>query len=110
MQLDNDKPTQAVLRERLVDWTDIDVAAYHLGCVLGVLPPMEDRESDGDHFRRLKGIFWASNPLGDALYEALLTLAEVGILERQPDVEYGIHSSSPLRFANPGPSSENDAA
>ena len=85
------------LRECLLDWTDVDVAAYHLGRQLGVLPPPQKDETEGDHFRRCKSIFWSANPLGDALYEALKAMEKCGFLERLAD-EHGIHGACPWRF------------
>jgi len=94
------------LRERLADWADVDIAQHHLGLLLGVLPPMEEGESEGDHFRRCKSIFWSANGLGDALYEALDALAEAGLLERQPD-EHGIHGPCPFRFVENPPTEDS---
>lgn len=96
--LDNhDLPRRSSLRECLSDWTDVDVASYHLGRQLGVLPLPQEDETEGDHFRRCKSIFWSSNPLGNALYEALVALEKCGFLERLPD-EHGIHGACPWRF------------
>jgi hypothetical protein len=66
------------LRERLADWQDIDVAAYELGATLGVFP---ENDPDFENFRDRKAIFWAANPLGDALYAMLRSLVEIGVLE-----------------------------
>ena len=55
------------LKERLIDWTDFDVAGYQLGVVLGLLPEWPKGEAWGEH----KWVFWSANPLGDALYEML---------------------------------------
>jgi len=106
MILDNEGRSSMSLRERLADWTDVDVAQYHLGLLLGALPPMEDGETEGDHFRRCKGIFWSANGLGDALYETLVGMAAAGLLERQPD-EHGIHGPCPFRFVEEPPTEES---
>jgi len=99
MQLDNLNAPNLSLRERLADWTDLDVAQYHLGLVLGVLPERLENESDGDHFRRLKGVFWAANPLGDILWEQLCMLTKHGMLEQQPEEDGTLHSLCPFRFS-----------
>lgn len=104
--LDNEGRSYATLRERLSDWTDVDVAQHHLGLVLGVLPPMEDGETEGDHFRRCKSIFWSANRLGDALYETLKGLVDAGLLERLPDDDGIVHGPCPFRFVREPPTED----
>jgi hypothetical protein len=65
------------LRTRLATWTDFDVAAYHLGVVLGLLPEWPEATAWGEH----KWVFWSANPLGDTLYMILRTLTSLGVLE-----------------------------
>jgi len=104
--LDNDGRSHRSLRERLAEWTDEDVAQHQLGLVLGVLPPLLEGETEGDHFRRCKGIFWSANGLGDALHGALMGLVDVGLLEQQPDEDGTVHGASALRFV-PEPPTED---
>lgn len=68
------------LRERLVDWQDADVAAYHLGAVLNLFPPTETADPLA-HYREIKHVFWANNPLGYALEMFLRALVGAGVLE-----------------------------
>jgi hypothetical protein len=82
----------------LTEWADVDVAQYHLGFVLGVLPSTLEGESGEEHFSRCKSIFWTANGLGDMLYNGLLALVEVGVLERYVDDEEGMSPVSPFRF------------
>jgi hypothetical protein len=67
-----------MLRDALREWTDIDEAAGALALALGMFdastPP-----------RHTKHVFWASNPLGDALQDMLDVLLRIGALERNPD-------------------------
>ena len=88
----------ATLRKRLSGWTDVDVAQYHLGVVLGVLPPVSPDESEFDHFGRCRSIFWSANGLGDALYDALLGLVNAGFLERAVDSDGTLNPIGPFRF------------
>lgn len=93
------------LRELLLDWVDVDVAAYELGVVLGALPTREEGETDVDHWLRCKSIFWCANPLGDALYLLLLDIAKRGFLEQQPDpdLQGAVHGPCPFRFVEDPP-------
>jgi hypothetical protein len=71
------------LRYRLSEWSDFDVAEFHLAQVLGLFP-------DEPFMRSVKYVFWMSNPLGDALSDILKRLVEVGVLEfrDEPDRQY----------------------
>lgn len=57
------------LKERLVDWTDLEEAEYYLAIELGVF--RGDEEWVG-----IKWIFWSANKLGNGLYKALLGLVD----------------------------------
>jgi hypothetical protein len=52
------------LKQTLADWTDLDVAAYHLAICLGLmqfeLP-----------FAKAKHVFWTNHPIGTLLVEML---------------------------------------
>ena len=67
----------------LAEWTDFDVAAFALGRALGVF-------AAADSFQRVKGVFWNSTPLGNALHETLCALVAGGILEEKAGDD-GIH-------------------
>jgi len=100
-QLDNKARRLDSLRERLHDWTDTDVAQYHMGMVLGALPPpSEAADSEGEHFRDCKPIFWTRNGLGDFLLDALEALAKAGVLEKREYLEF--------RFAQNPPTEESE--
>lgn len=73
------------LSSALAEWTDWDVAAFALGCALGVF---EDLGPTG--FRQHKGMFWTDNPLGNGLHDVLLALVSAGVLSRreEPDEQF----------------------
>lgn len=77
------------LKHSLYDWTDIDVAQYRLGVVLGIF---ESHVS----FLEVKGVFWTDNPIGNALFRILEILTETDILEKrdEPDYQYRWKSTS----------------
>ena len=65
------------LKEAIPDWTDVDVAEFHLACCLGLMGP--------DFPVRAKHVFWSNNPVGSMLHEIVKRLIEQGILEAHPD-------------------------
>ncbi len=70
--------TAQTLKSRLAEWTDWDVAGYHLGAALGMLPEWPDNDVwPADK----KWIFWSSNPTGDVLSEMLRSMVRLGFLE-----------------------------
>lgn len=71
------------LVEALADWTDWDLAAYRLGQSLGLF-------KDLDFAVDTKWVFWTNNVLGQTLYDMLIELAAIGILEhrQQPDSQF----------------------
>lgn len=79
------------LKERLDDWTDIDVAAFHLGIAMGVFPPDQD-------WQEVKYVFWSHTWLGYYLVESLRNLAKSKVLLSDEDfdqvkwnLDYEIH-------------------
>jgi hypothetical protein len=76
------RPTKA-LKERLLDWTDWDGAAYSLGICLGLMPDLET-------FGSAKHVFWSNHPIGNFLSSILDRMVEEGILEKrdEPDKQY----------------------
>jgi len=83
MQLDDEGKNSRPLSQRLHDWTYVDVAMYHLGVVLGVLPSDAKAPSEADHFMDNKHIFWSRNGLNDFLMDGLRGLVKAGVLEEQ---------------------------
>ncbi len=66
------------LKDPIADWTDIDVAEFHLATALGLMGPDTDSH-------RAKHVFWSNNPVGNMLYEIIKLLIEQRILETHPD-------------------------
>jgi hypothetical protein len=64
----------------LADWTDWDVAAYHLGRTVGLF-------QDGDFDSTHQHVFWSDADLGNGLHEALLGLTRAGVLERRDEAD-----------------------
>lgn len=69
------------LRARLAEWTDFDMAAYHLGVCLGLF----SGASTVDEFLKYKHIFWTNCTLGNMLSDILSTLHLEGILLNDDD-------------------------
>jgi len=69
------------LRQSLKEWTEIDVAAFHTGVALGVIPPLSD-EKEIYNFGGKKWMFWTKNPLGNLLFDLVESLVDLNILER----------------------------
>jgi hypothetical protein len=67
----------------LAEWTDWDVAAYHLGRSIGLF-------AVGDFAVTHKHVFWTENPVGAALHDTLLGLTRAEVLERreEPDEQF----------------------
>lgn len=67
------------LKELLEDWTDADVAAFHLARCLGVMGP------DVPAMASAKHVFWSSNSVGDTLYQMLQLLVGTGVMEHDEE-------------------------
>ncbi len=67
------------LKEMLTDWTDADVAQFHLARCLGVMGP------DVAAMASAKHVFWSANPVGDTLYQMLDHLLRIGVLEHDAE-------------------------
>lgn len=72
------------LAERLKDWTDWDVAEYHLGVVLGLFPEWPG-SWDNDVTAPLKGVIWSQSLIGDALAEGIRALSDSGLMYHNED-------------------------
>jgi hypothetical protein len=70
------------LKQALSNWTDADIAAYHLALCLGLMTP------DIDFATKAKHVFWATNPIGDMLYQMLDALAQHTVLEKRDEPDY----------------------
>lgn len=70
------------LADDLRDWTDWDGAAYAFGQAIGLFERTD--------FQRVKHVFWTDNKLGNGLHDALLALANAGVLDRrdEPDEQF----------------------
>ena len=77
------------LREKLTEWTDIDIAAFHLAQNLGLMG------KDVRFHLEAKHIFWSNNSVGNTLYNMLKELANLGILEyrEDPDLQFKWNNS-----------------
>ncbi len=69
------------LRALLSDWTDWDVASYHVGQCLGLFLSSHSFATDCKH------VFWTDNPVGNALMAILDELSERGVLEHRDEPE-----------------------
>lgn len=64
---------------------DFDIAAYFLGCSLGIFPEIPRGDKSFDGFRAVKWVFWTTNLTGEMLHEMLQDLAKVGVLTFNDD-------------------------
>ena len=60
------------LKEFLKDWTDMDLAAYHLGSIIGI--------TGGEDFIKYKWLYWTNNSIATAVYDMLQSLTTIGFL------------------------------
>lgn len=60
-------------RDRLKEWTDVDIAQFELGVVLGLWGP--------DTYLTQKDVFWTHNRISNGLNETLRMLVRFGALE-----------------------------
>lgn len=67
------------LKQKLKDWTDLDIAAYTLALNIGLMNYDTKFETDAKH------VFWSQNLIGDVLYNFLFKLVDLKILELQDD-------------------------
>ena len=69
---------RAGLDRSLADWSDWDLAAFLLGRAIGFYETIAQ-------FQRHKDDYLSADPLGSGLHDALVTLAEAGLLERRDE-------------------------
>jgi hypothetical protein len=67
------------LRLALQEWTDPDVAAFHVARSLSIIG------MDLDFHVKFKHVMWSSNPLGDSLARILRELVAAGVLEEEDE-------------------------
>ena len=72
------------IEELFENWEDFDVAQYYLACLLGLM----DYDETWDEFRRVKGVFWTNNKIGNMLCNMLEKMVESKILEKNEDSEF----------------------
>jgi hypothetical protein len=72
----------STLRETLLNWTDADIAAYHLALCLGLM------SVDVDFAVKAKHVFWTDNNIGNLLYQILEELAQQAVLEKRDEPDY----------------------
>ena len=65
------------LKEKLKDWTDIDIAIHHIAFELGLFKT--------DNFTGFLWIQWTENKYNDFLKDTLKKLIELDMLEINPD-------------------------
>lgn len=75
------------LAERLREWTNWDIAEYHLGVVLGLFPEWPGSWTD-DATEPIKGLIWKDSPVGDALSTCLSSLYAKGVLLHDDEGRY----------------------
>jgi hypothetical protein len=63
------------LKNCLQDWTDIDGAQHQLAQSLGLMI------SEVRFAVEAKHVYWSNNPVGNALYDILIKLVEIKVLE-----------------------------
>lgn len=64
------------LRERLANWTDLDVANYHVAIVIGLIPELDNMQS----FRIFKWMTNSHNPYGTLLQSIINDMVKAGCL------------------------------
>jgi hypothetical protein len=80
------------LAERLKDWTEWDLAMWHVAVVLGLWDddgnPPGPGHKEGEYtdaWKGHKGTIWSTNPTSEAITRLMLLLVEHGFLEYDND-------------------------
>lgn len=83
------------LSTRLAEWTDWDVAMWHVAVLIGLWddcgnPPGQGHKEDGptDNWNGHKGTIWSSNATSRTLGDVLAVLVRAGILECNEERQY----------------------
>lgn len=67
----------STLREKLKDWTDIDITMHYLAIVLGIDKPPEETDDKWEY----KWVYWTNNSISKLLDNMIQDLVKNGILE-----------------------------
>lgn len=67
----------STLREKLKDWTDIDIIMHYLAIVLGIDKPFEETDDKWEY----KWVYWTNNSISKLLDNMIQDLVKNGILE-----------------------------
>lgn len=70
------------LKELLAEWEDYDIAQYYLACSLGIMNYDQDFSKE---YKKVKGVFWINNKVGNMLYNILESMVEGELLETNDD-------------------------
>jgi hypothetical protein len=62
------------IKELFAIWVEPDIAAYYLGCLLGIM----EYDTEFDNYRKFKGILNSKNPVCDMLFEMLDKMVAIG--------------------------------
>ncbi len=65
---------------RIEEYEDSDIIAWYVGIDLGIID-----EEKYNFSNDCKHIFWSNHPLGERIYRFIQSLAEIGILEENPN-------------------------
>ena len=72
----------ATLKDGLWDWTDIDGAQHLLSKSLGLM------NDDVRFAMEAKHVYWSNNPVRNALYDILMKLVEIEVLEYRDEPDH----------------------
>lgn len=72
-----------MLKDKLIEWTDVDMALHELATCLGIF-------EKHTQMREFKDVYWTNNDWGNSLYQMLLQLTSLGVLEHreEPDNQF----------------------
>ena len=65
----------STLKDQLVNWTDSDYASYYVAICLGIISP-------DIGLLDVKHVFWTDNSVGNQMYQMLIELVSIGVLEQ----------------------------
>ena len=83
--------------ELFAEWEDYDFSAYYVACLLGIVK----YDKSWDEYRRIKGLFWTNNPVGNILYDFLEKMVEAKLFEKDDDLGYRWNKSFNAYWLNP---------
>lgn len=78
-----------MLKERLKDWQDFDVATFYIGVSLGLFEDITPGEQLSTIWNKVpKWVMWSNNKTGNALSEILTSMVTIGALEVDEDSRF----------------------